>query len=187
MNCRHYRKLISSYMEDELPHQTKQEFEEHLSDCPGCGDLLSSVRKVAWMLSRLPSTAPSSTFGFILRGRLLMELNQRRRSSRWRPGLFRVSRGWPVVVGAAAIAVLALSIGIRRSDHTPPVSDMARSDALRAGNHHYVSGQLYSPGDLLRSSSSRIALDHTPAQSDSPTTSRGIPQKGSPRILLVSF
>ena len=187
MTCRYCRKQMSSYMEEELSPRARKEFEEHLSGCPKCVDLLSSVRKTVRMLSRLPLSAPSSSFGFILRGRLLMELNPRRRPSGWRLGPLHVPRGLPVFVGAAAIAVLALSIGLKRSDQPSPTPEVARSDALNVGDHYYVLGR-FSPGDLLRdSSSSQISLDRTPVPSDSLLSTRRVQRNGSSRVLLVSF
>jgi len=187
MNCRHCQRLISRYMEDELPPQARKEFEEHLLDCPKCVDVLSSVRKTVRMLSKLPSIAPSPAFGFILRGRLLMELNPRRRPSGWRWGPLHVPRGLPVFVGAVAIAVLAFSIGLKRFEQPSPVSNVARSDALNVGEHYYVLGQ-FSPEDLSRSrSSSQIALDRAPVQSDSFSTPQRVQPNENASVLLVSF
>ena len=116
-----------------------------------------------------------------------MELNQRRRPSGWRLGALRLPRGLPVIVGAAAIAVLALSIGLRRSDDTSPVSLGIQPDALDARDRYYVLEQ-FSLKDLLRSSSSsQISLERTPMESDSLSAPRRVQQDGGSGIVLVSF
>lgn len=186
MKCRYCRGLMSSYIEDALPPQTTEAFEEHLSGCPQCADLLPSVQKVVRMLSQLPSIVPSPTFGVILRGRLLMELNRRRRPSGWR--VPQVSRRVLVFVGAVAIAILALFISSpERSDHTSPTLNVAQSDSSNIRDHYYVLGQ-FSSEDLRRShSSSQISLDRTPVQSDSLAIPRRLQQRRSSRVLYVSF
>ena len=116
-----------------------------------------------------------------------MELNQRRRPSGWWLGALRLPRGLPVVVGATAIALLALSIGLRRSDYTSSVSPRIQPDALNARDRHYVLEQ-FSLKDLLRSSSSsQVSLERTPMESDSLSAARRVQQDDGSGIRLVSF
>ncbi|MHC4463297.1 MAG: anti-sigma factor [Planctomycetota bacterium] len=46
MTCHDYKDLMMSYLDDELSAEQRQQFEEHLAECPECAGELEEFRKL---------------------------------------------------------------------------------------------------------------------------------------------
>lgn len=106
MKCRHAKKLISQYMDDELSPRRKKDFESHLRSCASCSAELEEARALHVLLSsaeRFP--AP---YGFATRVMANLGEKEALRIPRLPPG-FR-----PLVFKAAqvALALAVMTIGI---------------------------------------------------------------------------
>ena len=54
MECEKAKKLLSSYLEDELNPQQRKEVESHLKSCPSCSELFSLLQQTKESLSSWP-------------------------------------------------------------------------------------------------------------------------------------
>jgi anti-sigma factor RsiW len=105
MKCRHAKKMISPYVDDELSPRRKRDFESHIRSCASCRDGLQEARALHLLFSsaeRFP--AP---YGFA--ARVMATLGEKEASRM--PGLpgFR-----PLVFRAAQVvlALVVMTIGI---------------------------------------------------------------------------
>jgi anti-sigma factor RsiW len=104
MKCRHAKKMISQYVDDELSPRRKRDLESHIRSCASCKDALEEARALHVLLSaaeRFP--AP---YGFATR--VLANLDEKEASQVPRLPGFR-----PLVFRAAqvALALVVMTIG----------------------------------------------------------------------------
>ncbi len=62
MNCSQIKKLLSSFLDNELDSATFRFIEEHLKACPHCRECLQEFREIDDLVSGLPGIAPSPNF-----------------------------------------------------------------------------------------------------------------------------
>jgi anti-sigma factor RsiW len=105
MKCRHAKKMISQYVDDELTPRRKRDFEVHILSCTSCRDALEEARALHMLFSsaeRFP--AP---YGFATR---VMANLDGKGASRipsflgFRPLIFRAAQ--------VALALVVMAIGI---------------------------------------------------------------------------
>jgi anti-sigma factor RsiW len=77
MTCEELVELVTAYLEETLPDETRRAFDEHLALCPGCEHYLAQYRVTLDLLGRLPESSLSSP----ARERLLDAFARRPRSS----------------------------------------------------------------------------------------------------------
>ena len=105
MKCKHAKKMISQYVDDELSPTRKRDIESHIRSCASCRDRLEEARDLHMLLSsaeRFP--AP---YGFATR--VLATLNEKKASRiprllGFRPLIFRAAQ--------VALAIIVMTIGI---------------------------------------------------------------------------
>jgi anti-sigma factor RsiW len=105
MKCRHAKKMISQYVDDELSPSRKRDIESHLRSCVSCRDALEEVRALHALFSsaeRFPAPQGFAT-------RVLANLDEREAPQI--PSLFGFR---PLIFRAAqvALALVVMTIGI---------------------------------------------------------------------------
>jgi anti-sigma factor RsiW len=53
LTCAELVELVTDYLEDALPTDERERFEEHLTICEGCGDYLDQMRTIIALTGRL--------------------------------------------------------------------------------------------------------------------------------------
>lgn len=76
MTCEELVELVTAYLEDTLPADQREKFDEHLALCPGCDRYLAQFRTTIELLGELPEESLSSP----ARERLLDAFAQWRRT-----------------------------------------------------------------------------------------------------------
>jgi hypothetical protein len=73
--CREFVELVTDYLEDALPPETRARFEAHLADCDGCTGYLEDLRLVAASLpaAELPPADPATHAALLTAFRELRE------------------------------------------------------------------------------------------------------------------
>jgi anti-sigma factor RsiW len=59
MTCKQLVELVTDYLEDRLPPDERERFEQHLAICPGCQAYLDQMRQTLRALGRLPEESLS--------------------------------------------------------------------------------------------------------------------------------
>lgn len=76
MDCQEFRRLIDSYLNDELLVETNHVVLRHLENCPDCRDQLSARRELRGRLRNAVITMPEMQIGDIFASRLQTNLRQ---------------------------------------------------------------------------------------------------------------
>lgn len=76
MKCTEFVELVTAYLDDQLPPEQRDAFEEHLTRCPGCDRYLDQFRTTISLLGQLPEESISPA----VRDRLLVAFTN------WRAG-----------------------------------------------------------------------------------------------------
>ena len=53
ITCRQFVDLVADYLEDRLNARTRDQFDRHLANCPGCARYLDQIRASARVLGRV--------------------------------------------------------------------------------------------------------------------------------------
>jgi predicted anti-sigma-YlaC factor YlaD len=109
MKCRHARKMISQYIDEELSPDEKKDFESHIQSCASCKEELEETRALHQLFASAKRFA--APYGFATR--VLANLEEKER----RPFLLRTAQ--------VAFALVIMTIGIisgnlllaERADH----------------------------------------------------------------------
>ncbi len=59
MTCEELVELVTAYLEDALPKEVRETFDEHLAQCPGCDRYLDQFRTTIDTLGALPQDSLS--------------------------------------------------------------------------------------------------------------------------------
>jgi anti-sigma factor RsiW len=57
MTCQELVEVITDYLEDRLPADDRNRFEQHLAACEGCRNYLEQMRQTIALTGRLPAEA----------------------------------------------------------------------------------------------------------------------------------
>ncbi len=71
--CRRFKKMLSLYIDSELPKREKQEFENHLDECPECQEKVALQQLLVNKLHHLKRIRTSDDFDAVLRTRIRIE------------------------------------------------------------------------------------------------------------------
>jgi hypothetical protein len=99
MDCRTVHDQLSTYLDHDLPPQTRVLLDRHFDACPPCRTALTQLRTITAWVGELPQITPSSAFLQQVRARV-EHLPQPSR-----PGLFRRLAGSTPLQAAAALMV----------------------------------------------------------------------------------
>jgi anti-sigma factor RsiW len=105
MKCRHVRKRISQYIDEELTPDGKKDFESHVQGCASCREGLEETRSLHQMFASAQRFG--APYGFATR--VLANLEERERSRLWsllgsRPFFLRAAQ--------VAFALVVMTVGI---------------------------------------------------------------------------
>ena len=105
MKCKHAKKMISQYMDDELSPSRKSDIESHIRSCASCRDALDEARALHLLFSSAERFA--APYGFA--ARVLANLGEKEA-----PRIPRLLGFRPLFLRAAqaALAVVVMTIGI---------------------------------------------------------------------------
>ncbi|HEX2370423.1 MAG TPA: zf-HC2 domain-containing protein [Acidimicrobiia bacterium] len=78
MACKDFVELITSYLDDALPHDVRADVEKHLGRCDGCHNVLAQWRTIITLTGRLTEADVDNT-DEITRDRLIETLRGLRR------------------------------------------------------------------------------------------------------------
>ena len=78
MACKEFVELITSYLDDDLPHDVRADVEKHLDGCAGCHNVLAQWRTIITLTGRL-TEADVDNSDEITRDRLIATLRGLRR------------------------------------------------------------------------------------------------------------
>jgi anti-sigma factor RsiW len=70
MTCRHIRKHLSTYMDNELPTEKKLQIENHLAECRKCSQLRADWEQVYFQMAQIPEPKAVPFFETRLKARL---------------------------------------------------------------------------------------------------------------------
>lgn len=126
MNCYQFKNSISNFIDEEISFKNRQDFKQHLADCPKCQKMYESMQSTRQSLRNLPKISVSENFKFNLRNRILADRNAVIQRSQQKG--FSLNRVPSFAYGfAAAIVAVAAGFFILQSQSggnlpaTPPV------------------------------------------------------------------
>jgi|UPI0003A5F343 anti-sigma factor RsiW len=123
LNCYQFKNHISSYLDGEISLKKRQEFEEHLQNCPHCRQLLAQITHNHHTLHHLPAISVSDNFYFKLRNRIWAD--KRRQSEGQVFPLFRLKNipsyayGFALAFLAVIVSIVILNVQEAESPTTP--------------------------------------------------------------------
>lgn len=91
--CEEYQELISSYIDNELSKEEKENFEAHLSSCPSCEEELARTQKLLNDLRALPQLELPSGFHEVLMARIAKENTENKNMFKKLGGMNAIRRG----------------------------------------------------------------------------------------------
>jgi hypothetical protein len=163
VNAAELHQLLGAYVLGGLDPADSQRFEAHLGECAGCRAELSELESLPALLDALPvpdavgltgtarpgaATQPATSVARTL----LSELAARRRTSR---------RRWAALVGAVAVACLALGVAAGPLLNRPPQPDASYSVQADSGLRFSVDLARKNWGTELAVNGSSMPLDGT--------------------------
>jgi anti-sigma factor RsiW len=75
MNCYQFRNSISNFIDEDISFKKRQDFKQHLADCPNCRSMYESVLATRQSMRNFPRISVSENFNLNLRNRILADRN----------------------------------------------------------------------------------------------------------------
>jgi len=73
MNCYQFRNFISNFIDEDISFKNRQDFKQHLADCPNCQKMYDSVLATRQNMHNFPQLSVSENFKHNLRNRILAD------------------------------------------------------------------------------------------------------------------
>jgi anti-sigma factor RsiW len=70
ITCRHIKKHLSAYMDNELPAKKRLQIENHLAECRNCSQLSADWERIYFQLAQIPEAKAAPFFETRLKARL---------------------------------------------------------------------------------------------------------------------
>lgn len=125
MSCRDIRARLDDFVDGELPKRQRETVQRHLTDCSACRREEEELRSLLAAARRLPGLAPDLDLWNGIEARL--------HSERWTARLGRLGPPrrlvQPLLMAAAVVALVALSIPLVRQQLAPPGGPVAAAPA----------------------------------------------------------
>lgn len=121
--CQGFEEKIFDHVEGLLPHEFRQEVNEHFQSCHRCSNIYSTLLGVKTQLRSLKPVKTSADFETVLRTRIRMERSLSRRSFFAKPiGIQIYAATGAFIVLAAFFFLGSWTNPFRQSDSIPPIS-----------------------------------------------------------------
>jgi len=75
MNCYQFKNSISNFIDEEISFKNRQDFTQHLADCPKCQKIYASMLATRQSMRNFPQIRVSENFKLNLRNRILADRN----------------------------------------------------------------------------------------------------------------